>query len=256
MRTTGLEAQNVARVLDDLEGIIDEYTVSGREGIYGWSVRHPEIARLISKYKFALQDEFYDLLDRIISKLNPAYDIEAKSIEDMCDITAGIGRIASRSKQNVLLRKMISLTPHLRVPRHRLITNLITLEQFDTAETEIRVFEKELRPDGPVQRYKVLLKLGIADKSPGILPSDRAALALEASLLAENGLDRFADDKNMYRSYLEAGLAYFRHSGSTDIFDRAMARAQDAQDRILDPDLQRIISHYERSAARMIAGRA
>jgi len=254
IRTIGVEAGAVRRVLDDLDDIIDEYTVSEREGVYGWSVRHPEIARLIAKYKFSDPDEFYGLLDRVVSNLNPSYAIEIKSLEDICN-NAGLGRIIDKSRQNVLLRKMISLAPNLRVPRHRLITNLISLECFDIAETEIRVFEKELKPDGPVQRYKVDLKLGIADKTPAIMNSDRAAFAQEAAALAEAGITRFSEDKNMYRVYLEAGLAYFRHSGNPDLFNTAMKKTLEAQSRILDPDLQRIISFNERIAAKLMARR-
>ena len=141
------------------------------------------------------------------------------------------------------------------MPRHRLITNLISLEHFDIAETEIRVFEKELRPDGPVQRYKVALKLGIADKTPGIMASDRAAFTLEAAALAEAGIARFSEDKNMYRVFLETGLAYFRHSGRSDLFDTAMKKTHEAQARILDPDLQRIIGMADRTAAKLMGYR-
>ena len=254
IRTIGVEARAVRRVLDDLDDIIDEYTVSEREGVYGWSVRHPEIARLIAKYKFSDPDEFYGLLDRVVSNLNPSYAIEIKSLEDICS-NAGLGRIIDKSRQNVLLRKMISLAPNLRVPRHRLITNLISLECFDIAETEIRVFEKELKLDGPVQRYKVDLKLGIADKTPAIMNSDRAAFAQEAAALAEAGIARFSEDKNMYRVYLEAGLAYFRHSRNPGLFNTAMKKTLEAQSRILDPDLQRIISFNERIAAKVMGRR-
>jgi hypothetical protein len=99
------------------------------------------------------------------------------------------------------------------------------------------------------------LKLGVADKTPGIMASDRAAFALEAARLAEAGIDRFSEDKNMYRAYLEAGLAYFRYSGHPDVFDSAMRKTLEAQARILDPDLQRIISFNERTASKMMAGR-
>lgn len=250
IRTVGIEGRNVSRILDDLDGIVDEYTIDIRNGVYGWSLRHPVIARLIAKYKYASIDEFYDLLDRIISNLNPAYPIEVKSIEEMCDAQAGIGRVRDKSKQNILLRKMISLAPHIRVCRHRLITNLIELENFEAAETEIRVFEKELRSDGPVQRYKVRLHLRIAETTPGILATDRAAMCHDAAALAEAGVERFPDDKNMYRSYIEAGIAHFRYSRSLEIFNDAMAKARRAQDRILDPDLQRIISHFDKYAER------
>ncbi len=89
-RLTGLEAENVSRVLDDLEGIIEEYTVSTKDGIYGWRVRHPLIASILAKYKYSDQDELYDLFERVVVTINPAYRFEAQSIIEMCDLETGI----------------------------------------------------------------------------------------------------------------------------------------------------------------------
>ncbi len=38
-RITGLQANQVQRTLEDLDGIVEEYVVSQKEGIYGWSLR-------------------------------------------------------------------------------------------------------------------------------------------------------------------------------------------------------------------------
>ena len=51
--------------------------------------------------------------------------------------------LATKAEQNVLLRKMMSIAPAERVPRHRLIRNLIELNEFDRAETEIRLFQHD-----------------------------------------------------------------------------------------------------------------
>lgn len=245
IRAVGIDASNISRTLADLDGIVEEYTVNPREGVYGWSLRHPLIAEIISKYKFSSQQEFYSMLDRIIDCLNPAYPIEIKSIGDMCGRAAGISRIYDKRSQNVLLRKMISLAPFLNVPRHRLITNLIDLDEFEAAETEIRIFSKELRIDGPVHRYKVKLLLERARKTPGIMDVDRASIALDAATLADVGVGKFSDDKNMYTAFMEAGAVYYKYSGRTDVFDNALAKANVAQRKILDPDLQRAISRFE-----------
>ena len=50
----------------------------------------------------------------------------------------------------------------MRVPRHRLIRNLISTGDYDQAETEIRVFESDFSLDGPVYRYKVNLMVARA----------------------------------------------------------------------------------------------
>lgn len=250
-RLTGLEAGQVSRVLDDLEGIIEEYNVSERDGIYGWRVRHPLIASILSNYKYSNQDDLYDLFDRVVTTINPAYRFETQSINDMCDLETGITRIADRNRQNILLRRMISSAPNLRVPRHRLIHNLIVLGKFDIAEGEIRIFERELSSDGPVLRYKIRLKLGIAKHTEGIQNEDRAALVSEASALALKCLERFPDDKNMYRVYMETGVDWYRYTGKSQLFEDAMLAAAAAQERLLDPELRAIISKYLRVGEEM-----
>lgn len=250
-RITGLQANYVERTLEDLDGIIEEYVVSEKLGIYGWNLRHHLIAMIISRYKFSSQEDIYELFDLVISRLKPAYQLEVQSISDMCDLDTGITRIIDQEKQNVLLRKMINLAPRERIPRHRLIYNLISLGQYDTAESEIRIFEKELRPDAPLLRYQSRLKLGIARNMPGLANEDRAYLVREAIAVAESALRKYSDDKNIYRNLLDCGVEYFRYTGSPEPFERAMALAIEAQTRILDPDLRAIISKYTKTSEEM-----
>jgi len=245
IRTVGLESAQVPRYLDDLEGIITEETVIEKQGIYSWSIRHEVIFQIIADAKFHSTDEFYDLIENVIDNLNPTYTIEVMSLSDLCDMKRGLDRIAKRGKQNVLLRKMISAAPSERVPRHRLITNLIKMGDYETANTEIRVFENDLRLDGPVQRYKVNLILARARYAHGIMNEDRISLVQQAASIAESGIERFKDDKNMYSVYFETGVAYFRYSKSEEIFDRALRASKTAYERILDPELERVIRKYE-----------
>ncbi|MGH1407500.1 MAG: SIR2 family protein [Rhodomicrobiaceae bacterium] len=246
MRVTGLEAKNISRTLDDLEGIIEEYSVNEKEGIYAWRIRHQVIAEIISKHKYPSQDEFFGFMEHLINNMNPTYNIEVTSLNEMCNYSTGIGKLHEKQKQNILLRKMISLAPFQNVPRHRLITNLIEMEEYDIAENEIRIFEKERKKkDGPVHRYKIKLKLNLAKNSPGIQEVDRIAMVLDAISLAQNGIKLFSQDKNMYRSYLETGHEYYKLTNDSDYFDQAMKEAKRAKETILDPDMDKIISRYE-----------
>lgn len=245
-RTTGLQANNVSRTIDDLDGIIEEYVVSERMGIYGWKVRHSVIANTIAKYKYSSQDDIYELFDMITDKINPTYQLEVRSIADMCDLQTGISRITDRSRQNVLLRKMMSLAPDERVPRHRLIFNLIELHKYDDAEREIRIFEKQLGLDGPVHRYKIKHKISFARNVGGLETEDRAAVIQDAASMAQWGIQRFNEDKNMYKAYLEAGVAYYKYSKDLSIFESAMQAAQEALEHLMDPQLRRIVSQYSR----------
>lgn len=253
-RLTGLEAKKISGVLDDLHGILEEYTVSERDGIYGWKVRHPLIASTIAKYKYSEQEQIYDLFEKVIETINPTYKFEVQSLNDMCDLDTGITRIIDRGKQNVLLRKMISMAPLLRVPRHRLIHNLISICEFDVAESEIRIFEKDLRVDGPVLRYKIRLKLGLAKHTLGIQEEDRAAIVREAVSMAQKCVAQYPDDKNMYRAYLEVGVDLFRYTKNAEIFSEAMRMALEAQERLLDPDLRSLISKYAKTGEEMGVG--
>ena len=253
IRTIGIEASQINRYLDDLDGIIEEKTISEKHGVYGWNVRHQIIASIISKYKLSNQEEYYDLINRTIELLNPTYFIEVHSINEMCEMEKGISKVNDKVKQNILLRKMISLVPQERVPRHRLIRNLIDMEEFDAANSEIRLFEKELRTDGPVQRYKVKLLMARAKNTEGIMIEDQVSIVSEAARLAEIGIDRFKDDKNLYRTYLETGVYHFRLTKNTEHFDKAMKAAKDAYERILDPDLQRTIRIFQNIEQRFSA---
>lgn len=244
LRAVGVQADQVSRYLDDLNGIIEEQTVNEREGVFSWRVRHPVIAEILSKYKYSDEAEYYALLESTLDHLNPAYRIEVISLNEMCDPRRAMGRVHDKRKQNVLLRRMISLAPKERVPRHRLITNLIALSEFENAATEIRLFENELRVDGPVQRYKVQLLLERAQRS-NLPVEDRLTLVRNAANLAEAGLQRFSDDKNLYRVYLEAGVVLYKYGNDRAIFDAAIQQARVAYDRILDPDLARIIRRFE-----------
>lgn len=246
MRVTGLEAKNITRTLDDLEGIIEEYSVNEKEGIYAWRIRHHVIAEIIAKHKYPSQNNFFEFMDHLIENMNPTYRIEVTSLNEMCNYTTGIGRLHEKQKQNILLRKIISLAPFQNVPRHRLITNLIEMEEYDIAENEIRIFEKERKKkDGPVHRYKIKLKLNLAKNSPGIQDVDRIAMILDAVSLAENGIKIFSHDKNMYRSYLETGHEYYKLTGDPVYFDQAMKEAKRAKETILDPGIDKIISRFE-----------
>jgi SIR2-like domain len=254
IRTLGMAAEQIATILAGLAEIISEYTISEKHGLYGWTGRHEVIARTIAKYKFSDEEEAFRLFDNIVRNLNPSYDIELRTIRDMCDISAGIGRISDRTKQNILLRRMISIAPAERVPRHRLTYNLIETGQFEEAEAEIRIFEKELRIDSPMLRYKVRVMLRRAQYTKGIMTEDRAAIIREAAGIAEMGVQRFSADKNAFKTFFEVGVAYLRLTGKWTYFDAAMEKAREAESVLLDPDLRRIISRFEAVALRASRG--
>ena len=192
MRLLGIQADAIMGVLNGLADIVTEYTIDRREHIYGWKGRHQVINGIVSKYKFNNAEDRIKLFDLVIDNTYPTYDIELRSIRELCNIETGLATIADKETQNRLLRKMISVAPGERVPRHRLIKNLIALGKFDQAHTEIRIFEKDFGSDGPVARYSVNLMRARATETPGIMLEDRLVILEEARKLALNVIERFS----------------------------------------------------------------
>lgn len=247
IRLLNIPAQQVASALTHLTDIIHEYVVNQREGIYGWRGRHQVIVGIISKYKFNDTDRIIKLFGDVIACISPTYDIEIRTIRELCNVETGLPRIADKVVQNTLLRKMISVAPGERVPRHRLIRNLIALGDFEQADTEIRIFDKDFGRDGPVARYKVSLLAARAEHTPGIMDEDRLAILSQARELAVTSIRRFPQNKNLLASYCDVGLAIFKRTGSLEAFDDAMGQLKVAESRLGDPEISRLVMRYERS---------
>ena len=147
------------------------------------------------------------------------------------------------------VRKLISKAPGERIPRHRLIRNLIELNEFDKAETEIRLFENDFKLDGPVRRYKIILMLARAQNAPGILEEDRIAILEKARDQALIAIDRHPENKNIIRTYCDVGLEYFKMTGNLEYFDEAMRNLREAEEQIGDPEITSLLIMYERKMA-------
>lgn len=173
IRALGIKASAISAVLSDLTDVVSEYDVDPREGVYGWRCRHNVIAGIVRKYKYSDESQLVDLFEKVIDSISPTYDIEIRTIRELCNFDTGISSISDRDTQNRLLRKMMSVVPGERVPRHRLVRNLIDSGDFDKADTEIRIFESDFGKDGPVSRYKISLLLARANGAEGIMPEDR-----------------------------------------------------------------------------------
>lgn len=246
IRLLGIPAQNITASLTNLVDIIHEYVISERDGIYGWKGRHPVITDIIAQYKITDVKEYYSLFEKVIENIVPTYDIEIRTIRQLCGLDKGIGRISDKHVRNKLLRQMISKAPGERVPRHRLIRNLIDINELEKADTEIRLFENDFRADGPVHRFKIMLLLARAERTPGILEEDRLAILEMARAQALNAVDRYKDNKDLLRSYCDVGLEIFKKTKDISAFDDAMRKLQQAEERVLDPDITSIIILYQR----------
>lgn len=247
MRLLGIPATSIPDVLGRLTDIITEETISEREGIFAWRGRHRVISDIIASHKYHSTQQRYRLFNNVIDAINPTYDIEIRTLKELCNVDTGIASLPDKADQNRLLRKMISVAPAERVPRHRLMRNLIEQQAYDLADTEIRLFQKEFGLDGPATRYKIDLQVDRAVNSPGIMQEDRSVLLEKARQYAVSAVSRFRHNKAVIISYCELGIAYARLTGDESIFAEAVSELRSAESRLGDPDIPRAISRLERT---------
>lgn len=246
MRILGIQATTLSALLTNLTDIVHEYDVSAREGIFGWRVRHHVIAGIISRYKFYDIEKIVELFNTVIDNISPTFDIEIRTIRELCNIESGLSVIPDKRVQNNLLRKMMSVAPGERVPRHRLIRNLIELLEFEKAESEIRIFEKDFGYEAPVARYRIQLMIARATDTPGLLQEDRVVILEQARELATAAATRYDSNKYVLGTYCELGVETFKLTGSLDVFDDAMKSLKKAESRLGDPDVTKMVVRYQR----------
>lgn len=246
IRLLGISPEAVAASLVNLVDIIHEYTISDREGIYGWRGRHPVITDIISKYKMSNEEEYYKLFETVIDNIIPTYDVEIRTIKQLCSFDDGISRFSDKHLRNKLLRKMISKAPGERVPRHRLIRYLIDVNELEKAETEIRLFENDFNTDGPLERFKIILLLVRADRAKGILDEDRMAILEMARDKAINAVDRYKNNKNIIKTYCDVGLEIFKRTMDSSAFEDGIMKLRDAESRLGDPEITNSLIYFER----------
>lgn len=249
IRLLKVSAGQIPALLESLTDIVSEYTIDSRLGIYGWRCRHGVIAAIVTKYKFQDIEKVTKLFDDVIDNISPTYEVEIRSLRELCNIETGISRIPDKNVQNRLLRKMMSNAPGERVPRHRLLRNLIDQGYFEKADTEIRLFDKDFGSDGPVHRYKIKLMVERAVRTPDILEEDRIAILEQAYELAVRGVTRYPNNKNILRSFAELGIEYYKKTGLATYYDQAISYLQSAEENLGDPEISTIIARYNRRLA-------
>ena len=249
IRLLGLPAGRVSTVLGDLEDIIHEETVDEAKGIYAWRGRHKVIMGIVAEHKYYGADERYQLFERVVDSISPTYDIEIRTIRELCNVESGLATVSDLKKQNILLRKMISTAPGERVPRHRLVRNLLELGHYDAAETEIKVFGHDFKMDAPTTRYRIDLAAARAVRGKGLMREDRIVLIKKAEEIAAQAARRFRTSKAVLGAYCEVGIETAKLTGDGAVFDAAMEYLKTAEDVVGDPEISRAIQRYTRRMA-------
>ena len=252
IRLIGIPMASTMALLENMTDIVSEYTINEKRHIYGWRGRHPVISAIIAKYKFGDTEKLIALYDQVIDTAMPSYDIEVRSLIELCNVYTGIPRLPEKKEQNRLLRKIVSLLPGQRVPRHRLIRNLTDMGHYDQAQSEIRIFENDFRIDAPVTRLKVELMIARAVESDGILVEDRLAILDQARGVAVAGTARHQNSSGVFAAYCNVGVCVLRYSGDRSVFDDAMAKLNKASERLADPEMNSLVRHFERLEANIL----
>lgn len=251
VRMLNLPPNQVASVLAGLSGIVEEFDIKPKEGVYGWTTRHLVIARKITDYKFSSVLELEDLFNRVIDNINPAVSVELQSIRDLCDTEFGIGRLSDSSIREKLYRRLIEIAPAERVPWHRLIRELLNSESLEDVEYVIRNAVETVGPDGPIDRYRVRLLLARAKLTQGIAEHDRVSILRKAYELATKNVSHHRYDKHSYRVLCQVAIKLIERGESPFILDEAIAKLRSGADKILDPEMQRDVRYYEDFRARL-----
>ena len=249
-RVTDIEIEEIADLLDYLEGVIFE---SERDhfigGTYQWTTRHPRIASIIAESKFSRKAR-YDVLERVVSSINPASKMERQFSAQLCNSEIGIESLP-QEWQTELYRLLVNTVPGERVPRHRLVRNLIRQGQFGDAELAI-VDSRDMNiNDSVIHRYDVQLNVAKAEKLEFLGVQDRLNLLDTAVSKATKSLSRRGDDMYNYENYCRASLALAQNGGGIDEFEIALQKLKDAHQVLGDPLMVRWIGRYESELARL-----
>lgn len=249
LRMHQVDAETLSALLVELDGLVTETEYSEREGIYGWGTRHPVIAATIASYELPNEDRVA-FLESLIDALNPATRLDLLAIRELCNSSYGIGSVGEAEARIQLYAQLIRIAPGERIPRHRLIRELLSIEDFAGAETALNDAEQIVRRDRPLARYWVRLLRERAVKIDGLTDRQRMAMLGNAKERAIENLERFEDDKYQYREYAEVGLAIAELTGDPRTLDEAVARMETAAEALLDPDIESSIAFFKRTRRR------
>ena len=236
LRLCTVPTSEIAEELRILEGLVEEAEAPSELGVYLWRTRHEVIARLLSQYKFSDPAELRSLLERVVDSANPSYHVEMRTLREICNSRRGVRGLPDRSERIALYRRISAVIPNDNVARHRLIGELLDDGNVGDAEAELNRAVPEVGLDPPLQRYRVRLAIA-RSRMPGLLDEDRRAILTVALNEAETGMKKFPDSKYMFSVAADVAEEWYRLTHEAGILEWARHLLEEAQRRLLDPDL-------------------
>ncbi len=61
IRILDIAVQDLRVILDNLDGLVEEFVIDKRSGVYGWRGRHPVISKIVMEYKFSDTTSIFNL---------------------------------------------------------------------------------------------------------------------------------------------------------------------------------------------------
>jgi len=239
LEALGLGWENIPDLLRTTKGIIVQRLTDARDETYSWSTRHPVIAETINHYKWYEQDDLRTALSTLIASMNAAQLLDRQLIPHLCDSKNGIGRLDDARARIRLYQQLTELSSN-RVPWHRMISAYLSLESLDEMEACIRSAELAVGTDSPIHRYKVLLLLKrAADLKKRLRTDDFVALLYNAWGLAQEGVQRWSDNKHSYLTLADVAEAIAQETGKRERLKEVHDLLQTAYDDLLDVELLR-----------------
>jgi len=245
MRIQGISGTGLDALLGHLDGIVSEYTIDNRKGIFGWCTRHDVIAEVIAKWKFSDQDELFALLENLIDGLNPSERIEMETAIAIATNDGGIARLTDLSRQIDLFHRLIDTIPAHRTPRRRLIRLFIKNDLLHEADNAIALAERIIGNDPVIMRHKAVLTLRKSEALPGIEESDRKAILLDAEGIIRRCISQHESDLYSYRTLGEIGLALASKYGDYAAIDDAIDALREYEGINGDPEIQTVRRRLE-----------
>jgi hypothetical protein len=245
IRGLNLMADEIATILSHVEDVIEEREVGSAEGIYEWTTRHEVVAQTLVRYKYFNEDEWFNVLRSLVTDCNPTIYFEQRMLRQLCNSPFGVRRLILPGHRVDLYETILRTMPSERVAWHRLIHEYLARADTGAAESAIRSAEENVGIDPPLQRYKVLLLVGRAEASPGLVDADRRALLRMARHEALQGLGRFPDNWYSFGVLEVVAAAWQNLTGSQEMAQEFMPLLRDACDRLLEPQLEVIRRRME-----------
>lgn len=245
MRLLNMEAGTLQAILEGLTGVIREFDIRPRDGLFGWETRHRQIATTIARYKYAEQDELVRLFEDLIEGINPSIRQEVDTAKSLCSEEFGIDRLIDPTKQVDMLRRVVTALPGERTPRHRLVRRLIDQDRLPEAREELTKAKVAVRETSVLARYEVLIMLRESEQTVGIMEEDRVAILLTAYAKAVRVIRTWTEDMHGYQMLGEVAYQLARRRRDLSELREAHELTKRAEDWIFDAEMVDIRTRME-----------